>query len=83
MIRKSCDKGQSAIEYLILLATVVAIVLVGFRNYMPRFREASNTYFNRAGSAIYGDASRCGDGCCGMSCPSPAREDSISCPADC
>ncbi|OGX34498.1 MAG: hypothetical protein A3C36_03455 [Omnitrophica WOR_2 bacterium RIFCSPHIGHO2_02_FULL_52_10] len=85
------NKGQTAIEYMMLLAAVVAIILVGFKNYLPRFYEASNIYFNRVGVGIYGEPPRCGDGCCGpirffgnMSEPCPAAiEDSRKCPTDC
>ena len=83
------DRGQSAIEYLMLLAAVVAIILVGFKDYLPRFYQASNIYFNRVGVGIYGDPPRCGDGCCGAlrkfgSGPCPAAiENCEKCPTDC
>lgn len=85
------DKGQSAIEYMMLLAAVVAIVLAGFKDYLPRFYEASNVYFNRVGVGIYGDPPRCGDGCCGAvrffgnaseTCPKD-KENCAKCPIDC
>ena len=55
-------EGQTAVEYMLLLAMVVSLVLVGFRKYLPRIHEASNVYFNRVGEGIYGTPSRCGDG---------------------
>ncbi|MBN1870118.1 MAG: hypothetical protein JW847_06060 [Candidatus Omnitrophica bacterium] len=70
-------KGQTAIEYLLLLMTVAAIVLVGFKTYMPRIQETANIYYNRAAPAILGDAPRCGDGICS------AFEGCEKCPPDC
>ncbi len=64
------QKGQTAVEYMLLLAAVVAIVLVGFRNYLPRFHSTSNTYFNQVGIGILGMENRCGDGVC-RGTPSP------------
>jgi len=49
-------------EYLLLLTSVVAIVLVGFRVYLPRIQESSNLFYNRAAYGIYGAPNRCGDG---------------------
>ena len=71
--------GQSALEYMILLGTVVAIVLLGLKNYIPRIEETANIYYNRAAAGILGDPSRCGDGVCDCSWP----ENCKTCPTDC
>ncbi len=57
-------KAQIAVEYLILLTTVVAIVLIGFKTYMPGFEETANVYYNRVVPGILGDPPNCGDGAC-------------------
>ena len=68
--------GQTAIEYLVLLSAVVAIVLIGFNTYIPRINTSSNVFFNRTAVGIYGDPNRCGDGVQGKfetfaNCPVP------------
>ena len=73
------EKAQTAIEYMLLLAAVVAIVLVGFNRYLPRFHETSNIYFNRVAAGVYGKPPRCGDGIC----TSPTFENCEKCPTDC
>ena len=72
-------RAQTAIEYLLLLMAVVAIVLIGFKLYMPRIQETSNIYYNRAASGIVGKPPSCGDGDCSF------FEDLYGnrCPADC
>ena len=57
-------KAQSAIEYMLLLTTVVAIVLIGFKTYIPGFEETANIYYNRVVPGILGNAPKCGDGVC-------------------
>ena len=59
------QKGQNAIEYLLLLALVAGIVLVALQSEMPTVRNAANVYYNRASELIIGDAPVCGDGICG------------------
>ena len=56
--------GQSMVEYMLLLAVVMAIVLVGLKTFSPRIYSAGNVYFNRAGLGIVGNGTRCGDGVC-------------------
>lgn len=51
---KSSLKGQSAIEYMLLLGVVVAIVLVGFKTYFPRSSNAAEGYFNTIAVRIAG-----------------------------
>ena len=58
-------KAQTAIEYMLLLAVVVTIVLVGFRTWLPQTHDAANVYFDRVSVGILGKPPRCGDGSCG------------------
>ena len=57
-------KGQTAVEYLLILGAVMIIVLIGLRTYLPRAWQASDLFFNRAGRGVLGPPSRCGDGNC-------------------
>lgn len=84
--------AQMAVEYLLLLTTVVAIVLIGFKYYAPGFTKTSNIYFNRVSRGIMGNPSRCGNGCCGVTTgvwgifgcnESVSFEDCTTCPQDC
>jgi hypothetical protein len=80
------DKAQTAVEYMLLLTSVVAIVLVGLRVYLPRIQETSNIYYNRVSYGIMGSPSTCGDGYCdttGSSTGNPPLEDCSKCPDDC
>lgn len=70
--------GQTAVEYMLLLGVVVAIVLVAFKVYLPRAKNSANIYFNRTSLRIMGDPNPCGDGCCDM-----PFEDVDKCPVDC
>ena len=70
-------KGQTAVEYMLLLGAVMVIVLVGFKSYLPSFQSTSNYYFNQVGIGILGDANKCGDTICSK------FENSESCPPDC
>jgi len=73
-----CRKGQTAIEYMLLLGVVVALVLIAFRVSLPRMRVSANTYFNRAVIGILGKPNPCGDGVC-----TPDFENHDKCPVDC
>ena len=46
------QKGQNAIEYLLLLGVATAIALVGFKTLLPKVNESSELYFNRSVNAI-------------------------------
>jgi len=70
-------KAQTAVEYMLLLAAVVSIVLVGFKNFLPSFHATSNYYFNQVAIGVLGEPSRCGDGTCSE------FEDCEKCPSDC
>lgn len=56
--------GQTAVEYLILLGVVMAIVLIGMKTYLPRTGAASNLYFDRVTNTLLGAPNPCGDGTC-------------------
>jgi len=71
--------AQTAIEYLLLLTTVAAIVLVGFGTYLPRFQETTNIYFNRVARGVLGEPPHCGD----SNCQRQWFEDCERCPSDC
>ena len=58
------NKGQNAIEYLLLLALVVGIVLVAFRTELPSVVQSAENYYNRAAERIVGDPPLCGDRIC-------------------
>lgn len=72
------NQGQTAIEYMLLLGVVVALVLIGFKVYLPQTRASANIFFNRAAIGIMGKPNPCGDGVC-----DPDFEDFDKCPVDC
>ena len=82
-------KAQAAIEYMLLLAAVVSIVLVGFKNFLPSFQLTSNYYFNQVGIGVLDEPNRCGDDCCGVriqaygGCTPHYSETPDKCPTDC
>ena len=51
---KVITKGQTAVEYMMLLAIVMVVVLVGLKSFIPRVNRATNTYFNTVSNAIAG-----------------------------
>ena len=79
----SGEKGQTMLEYLLLLTTVVAIVLVGFKQYLPKFHNSANVYFNRVSYGIYGKPNACGDLCCNDYGTYGIVETCETCPHDC
>ena len=56
--------GQTAIEYLLLLATTVAIVLLAFNVKLLNVHNATELFFNRSAAGIMGSQNPCGDGNC-------------------
>ena len=52
-------KAQVAIEYLLLLGVVAAVVMVGFRVFLPKARNSSEHYFNETTRAILGPPPMC------------------------
>ncbi len=77
-VKRSSQKAQAAVEYMLLLAVVVSIVIVGFKKFMPRAYNSSETYYNNVSDGILGGINPCGDGNC-----HPQFEDREKCPADC
>lgn len=71
-------KGQSTIEYMLLLAVVVGVTLVAMQKYMPSAQAGARNYFNRVSVGLQGNVSYCGDGNCLM-----PFESSASCCIDC
>lgn len=71
-------KAQTAVEYMLLLGVVVALVLIAFKVSLPTMRVSANTYFNRAVVGIMGNPNPCGDGIC-----NPDFENYDKCPVDC
>lgn len=50
----SCSNGQTAFEYLLLLAIVLSIVLIGFNKYLPKTHSAANVFFDKTYNGIVG-----------------------------
>ena len=84
-VKALSHNGQTAVEYLILLGVVVAIVLVGFKTHIPRTQRAGEMYFNRIGKGLMGKTNPCGDGFCDAfeSQYGGGVAGSHGCPADC
>ncbi len=77
-------KGQSALEYMLLMGTVMVIVVVGFKVFLPKTQNASDLYFNRVSHGITGNVPSCGDGTCnGPEGGLDGPEDSNNCCVDC
>jgi len=72
-------KGQTAVEYILLLAVVVAIVLIALPTQLPRVYNAANIFFDKAANSVFGDAPNCGDGFCNAA----SFEDPERCCDDC
>jgi len=47
-------KAQTAIEYLLLFAVVAVVVLVAFRNLLPRANVIAGGYYNKVAVGIMG-----------------------------
>jgi len=84
--------AQTAVEYMLLLTTVVTIVLIGFKYYAPEFVKTADIYSDRVTRGIAGKPNRCGDGCCGQrdflnNCNTlfsgAPFENQVNCPVDC
>ena len=48
-------RAQTALEYMLILAIVAAIVLVGFKVFLPRSRDAAFVFFNTVTNQIMGN----------------------------
>ena len=56
--------GQTAIEYLVLLTAVVAVVLIMLNTDLGNLQGAGELYFNKASEGIIGQPPTCGNGSC-------------------
>jgi len=73
-------QGQTAVEYMLLLAIVVAIVLIAFKTLLPKSKDSSGLFFNKAAEGIMGQANPCGDCFCDVA---GNKENCEKCPVDC
>ena len=60
--------AQTAVEYMLLLAVIVAIVITAVPWFFPVTQNAADIYFNRVGIGIAGESPMCNinayqDGC--------------------
>ena len=53
-ILKKYRRAQTAVEYMLLLAVVVTVTIIGFYRLGPRTQYAANLYFQRAAAGIVG-----------------------------
>jgi len=49
-------QAQSIVEYLLLLTAVVAVVLIGFKQLVPKVQTSSEGFYNKAAIGIMGKA---------------------------
>jgi len=83
---KSRRRGQSVLEYFLLLLAVVGLTLVSISALLPQLREKGEGFFNRAATRIGAKpettgqtgsgSTTCGDGIC-------SAGEQGSCPEDC
>ena len=50
---KKFNKGQSALEYLMLFGMVVILIIGGWSTYMQNIADQSDEFFQSAARAIY------------------------------
>ena len=55
-------RAQTAVEYMLLLAVVVSVVMISFKVHLPRVYSAANLYFDKASQGIAGERHHCGNG---------------------
>ena len=75
--------AQTAIEYMLLFAVVVAIVLAGFQLYVPLSMMQANALFSNVTDGIMGEPPRCGDGFCSSFENADGYGGRANCPVDC
>ncbi len=49
-------RAQSAVEYMLLFATVMVVVMYSFDSFLPFIRDSSNLYYNGVIIGITGKA---------------------------
>ncbi|MBF0385996.1 MAG: class III signal peptide-containing protein, partial [Candidatus Omnitrophica bacterium] len=52
-------KAQAAVEYLLLLAVVVSVVMIGMKRYFPRAHTYTETYYNYSAMGVMGQLNPC------------------------
>lgn len=50
----SSRKAQAAVEYMLLLAMAVVVVILGFKTFFPKAQEATNRFYEKAAIGIMG-----------------------------
>lgn len=75
----SPQKAQSAVEYMLLLTVVAAIVLLSMKTLFPRVNRSGEVFYNKTTYALLGEGHHCGDGVCTES----LQENALSCCVDC
>jgi hypothetical protein len=48
------ERAQTAVEYMILLGTVTAVILVSFNTIMPQGQQMTEGFYNKASNLILG-----------------------------
>ncbi len=76
---KRVKKAQTAVEYMLLMAIVIGVVLIALPSQLPRVYNSANIYFDKSANAIFGRPPDCGDGVC----DNTIAEDNESCCDDC
>lgn len=55
-------QAQTAMEYMLIMGTVMVIVLTSWKVFLPSIQNSSDLYFNRVNYGIVGAGPRCGNG---------------------
>ncbi len=72
MTRLNISRGQTALEYLLLLAVVAAVVFAGFKTFVPQTRQATEGYYNQVSRVLQGETPQpVNGGWCPAHCPDP------------
>ncbi len=72
MTRLNRSRGQTALEYLLLLAVVAAVVFAGFKTFVPQTRQATEGYYNQVSRVLQGETPQpVNGGWCPAYCPDP------------
>lgn len=72
-------QAQTAVEYMLLLAVAVTVVLVGFRTFLPKAQDKTGAFYEKAAKGIMGKPPHCGDG----KCEEERAENKVTCCVDC
>lgn len=51
---KNISRAQTAVEYLLLLGVVTAIMMAAFKQFLPQVNRSSEFYYNEAATRILG-----------------------------